>query len=125
MQGKNYTPSSPREALVRHEELDRLPDSSGISFPVVAIGGQDGGMQAICNLRDHLPPALDMAFSILLYTSAEEANISIRDELQKRTVMKVVEAAHNMPLEMNKVYILPMEDYLSIGPFRFVQLSLY
>jgi two-component system CheB/CheR fusion protein len=126
MQGKNFTSSSPGKVLMQHEGAERLPDdSSTMSFPVVAIGAAAGGLKAICSLLDHLPASLDMGFIILLYTSAEESNISIRDELQKRTAMNVVEAAHNMSLEMNKVYILPMEDYLSIGPFRFVHLSLY
>jgi len=113
--------------LIQHEGPDHLQDSnsSGITFPVVAIGAAAGGLNAICNLLDHLPAGLDMAFVVLLYTTAEESGISIRDALQKRTAMKVVEASHNMLLEPNKVYILPMEDYLSIGPQRFVHLSLY
>lgn len=124
MQEKNLTPS-PKKLMIEDEGGEHLPESTGVSFPVVAIGAAAGGLSAICSLLDHLPATLDMAFVVLFYTTADEANMDMRDVLQKRTAMKVMHATHNMELEMNKVYILPMEDYLSIGPSRFVHLSLY
>ncbi|HVU57787.1 MAG TPA: chemotaxis protein CheB [Puia sp.] len=125
MQGKNFTPSSQRKVLTQYEEADQFSSVKQISFPVVAIGAAAGGLNAIYHLLGHLPADLDMAFVVLLYTSAEEAKINIREVMQKRTSMKVMEAAHNIALEMNKVYILPMENYLSIDARRFVHLSLY
>ena len=123
MQEKNLTPS-PKKVLI-NDEGGQLPESAEVSVPVVAIGAAAGGLSAICSLLDHLPATLDMAFVVLFYATADEMNMDMRDVLQMRTAMKVVHAAHNMPLERNKVYVLPMEDYLSIGPSRFVHLSLY
>ncbi|HEY4207484.1 MAG TPA: chemotaxis protein CheB [Puia sp.] len=127
MQGNKFTQSSHTSVMAHPSLEDADPSYGGVlmSFPVVAIGASSGGLDAIGSFLDHLSPVLDMAYVILLYPSEEEATIGISALLQKRTSMKVLEAAHNMPLEMNKVYVLPMDSHLSIGPQRFVHLSMY
>lgn len=120
MQENNFTYS-------KHSRTDDEGSSSGnglISlFPVVAIGASTGGLDAVEQLLDHLSPDLGMAFVIIVYLPPGETNV--RERLQKRTTMKVAEARNNMPLDMNKVYILPVDSYLSIGIGRFVHLPVF
>lgn len=101
-----------------------LPESSlAALFPVVAIGASTGGLDAVGQLLDHLSPDLGMAYVVIVYLSPGETNV--REVLQGRTTMKVLEARSNMPLEINRVYVLPVDSYLSIGIGRFVHLSVF
>ena len=122
MQDNSFTHSAHKRIM--SEDDGRLSeDGVGALFPVVAIGAAAGGMDAVARLLEHLPPDLGMAYVILLYLSPGERGVM--DLFQQRTDMKVVEACNNTLLEMNKVYVLPAENYLSIGIGRFVHLPVF
>jgi two-component system CheB/CheR fusion protein len=81
-------------------------DQAGSNFPVVGIGASAGGLESLERLFQSLPPDTGMAFVVLQHLSPDFK--SLMDELlSRRTSMRVRQAAHDLPLEPDVVYLLP------------------
>src|ERR1700744_1240538 len=76
------------------------------SFPVVAIGASAGGLAAFNTLLQALPARSGMAFLLIqhLEPSHESALTSL---LAKATTMPVIEVSDGMPIEPDRVYVIP------------------
>ena len=86
---------------------------NNIPFPIVAIGASAGGLQAVIELFEHLPPDTGMGY---VYIQHLDPNIEskLTEILSKSTKMKVVEARHLAPVEPNHVYVIPANKDISI-----------
>src|SRR5262245_50290087 len=89
--------------------------NSTVSPPqyVVGIGASAGGMQAIHDLFDHLPPATGFAFVVVQHLSPDYKSLMV-ELLAKHTHMPVLEAEHGMAVEANCVYAIPNKKIMTI-----------
>ncbi len=76
------------------------------SFPIVAIGASAGGLEALQEFFDRMPPDSGMAFMVIQHLSPTGKSM-LGDILQKHTQMKVESAQDRMRIEPNRVYLNP------------------
>jgi two-component system CheB/CheR fusion protein len=96
----------------RHRAASRQR-SQREDFLVVGLGASAGGLEALSRLFDALPPDTGMAFILIQHLDPTHTSMMV-GLLAGHTAMKVVEAADGMPVERNRVYIIPPGVYLSI-----------
>jgi two-component system CheB/CheR fusion protein len=86
-----------------------LPDD----FLVVGIGASAGGLEALYKLFDALPPDPGMAFVLIQHLDPKH-NSMMAGLLAGHTAMQVLEAEDGMPIQRDRVHIIPPGTYLSI-----------
>ncbi|MDX5419224.1 MAG: chemotaxis protein CheR, partial [Hymenobacteraceae bacterium] len=79
---------------------------------IVGIGASAGGTQAMSSLFNNVPND-SVAYVIVQHLSSEHRSI-LRDIVAQQSVLEVVEAQHNMPVDVNKVYVIPHNKELTI-----------
>ncbi|MDN4058413.1 CheR family methyltransferase [Massilia sp. YIM B02769] len=84
------------------ETLDNAP----LSFPIVGIGASAGGLTALVDLLEHLPPAPGMAFIIVFHLPADQHSNADR-VLQGSTRLPVVQVRHATPILPDHIYVVP------------------
>ena len=80
---------------------------------IVGVGGSAGGLSAYKALLSALPANLNMAFVIVSHI-VPTANSQLALILSRHTKMRVVVAAHAMPVQPNHVYVCPPNTDLRI-----------
>src|SRR6202047_3576739 len=112
------------EARPRGAEKTRLRPGRGASrrretlplsgdFLVVGLGASAGGLEALDKLFDALPPDTGMAFVLIQHLDPTHKSMMV-GLLDGPPSMKVLEAAEDMPIEGDHVYVMPPGVYLSI-----------
>src|ERR1700730_2096062 len=88
-------------------------------FLVVGLGASAGGLEALYKLFDALPSDTGMAFILIQHLDPTHSS-RMAALLAAHTAMQVSEAAEDMPIERNHVYLIPPGAYLSIraGAFQ-------
>src|SRR5262249_16137556 len=95
------TPRSSDAALGR-----TLPSLQPTDGRIVRIGPSPGGLEALQQLFDALPPDTGMAFVVVQHLSPDFR--SLMDELISRhSEMPVVVAEDNMPVRANHIHLMP------------------
>ena len=97
-------------------------ESTAQTFPVVAIGASAGGLEALQDFFDQMPPCSGMAFMVIQHLSPRGKSL-LRDLLQKHTPMRVANAEDRMRVEPNCVYLNPAGKAVEIlnGEFRITE----
>ena len=95
----------PRRVLRRHSRPD--------DFLVVGIGASAGGLEALYKLFDALPPDPGMAFVLIQHLDPTHNSMMV-GLLSGHTAMQVLEAEDGMPVQRDRVHIIPPGAYLSI-----------
>lgn len=80
---------------------------------IVAIGASAGGLEAIQEFFDNMPSNGNLSFIIIQHLSPDYKSLLV-ELISKHTFMHVLEAAHNMPVEKNSVYVIPNDKLLTI-----------
>lgn len=80
---------------------------------IVGIGCSAGGLEAVESFLCHVPADSGLAFVIVQHLNPQHSS-ALPELLQKRTAMQVVEAADNMPVQANRVYVIPPNRDLSV-----------
>ncbi|RYY90083.1 MAG: PAS domain-containing protein [Chitinophagaceae bacterium] len=80
---------------------------------IVAIGASAGGLEAIHEFFDHMPPDSNCSFVIIQHLSADYKSLLV-ELVSKHTKMHVHEARHNQVLEPNSVYVIPNDKLLKL-----------
>jgi len=75
-------------------------------FPVVALGASAGGLEALQDFFDHMPPDSGMAFMVIQHLNPKGKSM-LGAILQKHTQMKVLDAEDEMKVQPNLVYLNP------------------
>nr|WP_321497691.1 chemotaxis protein CheB [uncultured Methanolobus sp.] len=95
-------------------------DSVGISETeikpshyIVGIGASAGGLEAIEELFESMPPNTGMSFVIIQHLSPDYKSLMV-ELLSKRTRMEVLRAEENMLVEPDKIYLIPPRNNLTI-----------
>ena len=76
------------------------------SFPIVALGASAGGLEALQNFFDHMPPHSGMAFMVIQHSNPKGKSM-LGAILQKHTQMDVLDAGDEVTVEPNRVYLNP------------------
>jgi len=101
-----------REAQpVDAEAAPRLP------FPVVGIGASAGGLEAVGEFLDAMPPESGMAF-VLIQHLPPDHNSMMAEILGRRTKMAVRQVEDGLPVEPNHVYVIRPGHVLTIHDGR-------
>jgi two-component system, chemotaxis family, CheB/CheR fusion protein len=75
-------------------------------FPIVGIGASAGGLEAIKDLLLALPSDTGIAFVLIQHLDPKHESMSA-DILSRATKMTVTEVKDGMPVEPNKVFVIP------------------
>jgi two-component system CheB/CheR fusion protein len=110
------TPSSDGldSGLATAEERSDGSEPGLLSFPIVAIGGSAGGVEAFLELFQYLPPDTGMAFIVVSHLAPSHKSHLV-EILSSRVAMPVTEIQDQMIPEPNHVYVLPPNAVLTIS----------
>lgn len=98
-------PSTPKNLSVARSTLD---------FPVVGIGASAGGLKALMSLFEQMPSDSGMAFVVIMHLSpTHESNAD--SILQNKTRMPVIQVTQPVPIERNRIYVIPPALDLSMN----------
>lgn len=95
------------------EEDGSCPPLAGNTFPIVALGASAGGLEALQHLFSGLPDQCGMAFVVILHLDPERPSM-LTKVLEGGTSLSVVEATSGMPLEANRVHVIPAGSDLTV-----------
>jgi two-component system CheB/CheR fusion protein len=82
-------------------------------FPIVGIGASAGGLEAVSELLAELPAATGMAYVLVQHLDPGHASM-LTEILGKKSAIPVAEAQDGMPLEANRLYIIPPNAALAV-----------
>jgi two-component system CheB/CheR fusion protein len=109
------TPESDNIPVAAEHSKGPIEEADGHSpFPVVAIGASAGGLEAFQHLLAKLPTDTGMAFLLVQHLNPRLES-RLTDLLSKSTTMPVQEAAHDMELQPNHIYIIPPNSNLGVA----------
>src|SRR4028118_1292258 len=84
---------------------------------LVAIGASAGGLEAIHELFDNMPPDTNFSFVIIQHLSPDYKSL-MAELLSKHTQMKVTEVEDGMLLMPNCVYVIPNKKHITLKARR-------
>jgi chemotaxis response regulator CheB len=92
-------------------------------FPVVCVGGSDGGLDAYTRLLENLPA--DMGVAIVIVTHKRTVAIRLNEILQRYTEMPVELISEKLLIKPNHVFIVPEDRELHVldGEFHLLPIS--
>lgn len=90
-----------------------FPETKSLDRYVVAIGASAGGLEAIHEFFDHMPENSGLTFIVIQHLSPDYKSLLV-ELVGKHTHMKVIEAANDMTLQRNCVYIIPNKKLMTI-----------
>ncbi len=84
---------------------------------IVAIGASAGGLEAIHAFFDHMPESSSFSFVVIQHLSSNFKSLLV-ELVSKHTHMKVFEAAHDMAIQQDCVYIIPNNKLMTVNNGR-------
>ena len=97
------------------KEADRSEDRA--AFLIVGVGASAGGLEAFTLLLKDVPADTGMGFVLVQHLDPVHES-ALTQILAKATAMPVREAANNLPVEPNHVYIIPPNRNMTIAQGR-------
>ena len=91
-----------------------MPDSLTPQFPIVAIGASAGGLYALEQFFDAMPPDSGMAFVVIQHLSPDFKSL-MDDILARRTQMPIKRVVNGMAVEPDTVYLIPPKCQMTIA----------
>jgi two-component system CheB/CheR fusion protein len=95
------------------QQSESSPEQIENLFPVVGIGASAGGLQALNELFENLPPDLGMAYVIVQHLSPSHDSI-LPELLAAKTKMPVKQAKNGLQTQPDHVYVIPPNTFISI-----------
>ncbi len=113
---------NPIKEVSQVETSSTLPDSTmPISYPIVGLVASAGGLDAFKRFFSAMPADSGMAFVLIPHLDPSHESMMV-ELLSKLTSMPVIEAKQDMEVQVNRIYIIPPSNFLSISGGR-LQLS--
>jgi len=113
IESESVTPRPPRSSKVVRGR-DGRPASTE-KFPVVALCGSAGALEAFEKFFERLPSRSGMAFVVVLHRApAPEQSEQLTQVLQNFTPLPVLEARDGLRVRPNHVYVIPADHDLSL-----------
>jgi two-component system CheB/CheR fusion protein len=114
--------SQPLDAARPRKARGVAAAAEDIKFSIVAIGASAGGLGACMKLLAALPSNIGMAFLVVLHLEPNHESLLV-ELLGARTLMPVVQATDGMPIESDRVYVIPPGVLLWVDALGFLRLS--
>ena len=112
----------PRDAARPRKPRGPVGGGPHADFAIVAIGASAGGLGACMKMLAALPPNIGMAFLVVLHLEPNHESLLV-ELLGARTPMPVVQATDGMPIERDRVHVIPPGALLSVDAQGFLRLS--
>lgn len=80
---------------------------------IVCIGASAGGMEAIHQLFDNIPPGTGFSFIVIQHLSSDHKSL-MAELLAKHTTMTVVEALDRTSIQPDTVYVIPNNKNITV-----------
>jgi two-component system CheB/CheR fusion protein len=92
--------------------------------PVVGIGASAGGLAALKRFFAYTPADTDLAYVVVMHLLSEQPS-ALAELLQPHSAMPVRQVTDGMPLEANRVYVIPPGNNLAMidGQLRLTPLD--
>ena len=91
------------------------PAAEAAAFHIVGIGASAGGLESLERFFTHIPTDSGMAFIVLQHLSPDFKSF-MNELLSRRTPMAIRQAEHEMLVEPNTVYVIPMDPHMRVPP---------
>lgn len=86
-------------------------------YCIVAIGASAGGLEAIQEFFDHLPESPGIAIVIIQHLSPDYKSLLV-ELVARHSPIPVYEAGHDVLVEVNCVYVIPNNKFITIKRSR-------
>jgi two-component system, chemotaxis family, CheB/CheR fusion protein len=88
------------------------------SFPIVGIGASAGGLEAFKELLTSLPEKTGMAYVLVPHLDPDHQSV-LTEILSRFTKIAVCEVMDGMPVERDRVYVIPPNKTMGISDGKF------
>ena len=109
-QKQTETETQPRP-VIEVDDDGMLPRPDG--FLLVGIGASAGGIQALQNFFENVPPKSGMAYVVVLHLSPDHDS-RLAEVLQNTTSMPVTQVTQKVAVEPDHVYVVPPNGHLTM-----------
>jgi two-component system, chemotaxis family, CheB/CheR fusion protein len=96
---------------VKTNETTSPPDSDHF---IIGVGASAGGLEPIHELFDTMPDNTNFSFVIVQHLSPDHKSL-MGELLAKHTSMEIIEAAENMRLKPNSIYLIPSKKVMTLS----------
>ena len=86
---------------------------------VIGIGASAGGLEALQQFFDYMPPNSGLSFVVVQHLSPDYKSL-MADILGKHTEMYVYQVKNNTVIEPDTVYLIPPKKYMTIQSGRLI-----
>ena len=105
---KKKLPRPPQD--LNDPDLDEFIEKS---FPIVGVGSSAGGLEALKKFFSSTPADSGMAYVLIQHLDPTHESLMV-DLLGRYTAMKVVQILNNMPVEPDRIHIIPPNTSVTI-----------
>jgi two-component system CheB/CheR fusion protein len=84
---------------------------------IVGVGASAGGMEALHDLFDYLPPNTGFSYVVVQHLSPDYKSL-MAELLSKHTAMRVREAVDDCEIEPNCIYVIPSKKIMTVQDQR-------
>src|SRR5262249_42197797 len=107
---KSLTPTKPR----REDSIMSAGETqTSHPFPIVGVGASAGGLEAFTELLTTLPANPGLAILFVLHLEPHHKS-HLAEILGRVTAMPIREAAENMPVQVDHVYLIPPNTNMAL-----------
>ncbi|PWD98352.1 chemotaxis protein CheB [Marinilabilia rubra] len=93
--------------------MDKASDIKSGKFPIVGIGASAGGLEALEQFLKNVPEKSGMAYVVVQHLDPTQKGM-LPELLQRISGMQVFQAEDLMPVEPDRVYVIPPNKNISI-----------
>jgi two-component system, chemotaxis family, CheB/CheR fusion protein len=83
------------------------------AVPLVGIGASAGGLEALSELLEALPPLLGAAVIVVQHLDRSRESL-LREILARKTALPVIEAVHGLIPQADSIYVIPPDVTLTV-----------
>ena len=99
--------------MQKEDSTQRKPAIKANQRCIIAIGASAGGLEAIHEFFDNMPPNSGFTFVVIQHLSPDYKSLLV-ELVSKHTHMKVFEATHDMDMQRDCVYIIPNKKLMTV-----------
>ena len=101
------------EAISKTAKTKTMDKDGRSDFPIIGIGASAGGLEAMEVFFKNMPQNPGMAFVVIQHLDPTHVGI-LPELLQRVTSMKVLQAADQLTVKLNHIYVIPPNKSLTI-----------
>lgn len=106
--------------MKKPEDRQPVTERSAPQAPmVIGIGASAGGLEALQQFFEYMPPNSGLSFVVIQHLSPDYKSL-MADILAKHTEMNVYQAENGMAIEADTVYLIPPKKYLTVRDGKLV-----